>query len=134
MQMVNMEMNKESLTKIKDDKFFQDFWEEFLMGVQMKLLPVVAVRLVEYWYRSGKDVNDLFREYRIKASLNKIRQEFGYGLTNSYQKMWVDIDTNEIVEDNVIAGKITTDVPLNGDTIEIMTKILKDYYLKNVAI
>jgi dimeric dUTPase (all-alpha-NTP-PPase superfamily) len=134
MQLVNMEMNKEDVKKIKDEKFFESFWEEFLMAVQMKLLPVIAVRLVEYWYRAGNNIDDLFREYRVKASLNKIRQEFGYGVKNSYHKMWLDTETGNLVEDNVIAHKITKEVPIDKNTIEIMTDILRDYYLKNIAI
>jgi len=133
LQLVNLEMHKEELNRKRDPEFFKDFWEEFLMAVHMKLLPVIVVRLVEYWYRAGGDAESLFREYRIKASLNKIRQEFGYG-GNTYEKMWLDKDTNEYVEDNVMAGKLLTDVPIDEQTIQIMTDILRNYYLEYNAI
>jgi len=133
LQLVNMEMHKEELQKIKDEEFFDGFWEDFLMAVQMKLLPVVVVRLVEYWYRAGGDAESLFREYRIKASLNKIRQEFGYS-QNAYEKIWLDVDTGTKAEDNVIAGKILTEVPIDKDTIDNMCGILRNYYLNNVTI
>jgi len=130
-QLVNLEMNKEGL-KVKDDKFFSDFWDQFLMSVQMRMLPLVAIRIVEYWYRTGGDANELFMEYRIKAALNNIRQEFGYGTT--YQKMWLDIRDGEYKEDNVIAWELAQDVELNKDTIENIENSLRKYYLEHCAI
>jgi dimeric dUTPase (all-alpha-NTP-PPase superfamily) len=136
MQLVNLEMNKDNTSinhKVKDPEFFDDFWEEFLMAVQMKLLPVLIIRLVEYWYRAGGDANTLFREYRIKAALNKIRQEFGYSSKNSYEKMWPN-KSGKMVEDNVMAVELTKDIPIDKDTVDNMKKVLRDYYLQNIAI
>jgi len=132
-QLANMEINKLSDEEIKADTFFEEFWEQFLMAVHMKLLPVVAVRIVEFWYKAGGDLNDLFMEYRIKAALNNIRQEFGYNKEN-YNKQWLDTDTGELAEDNVIAWKLSNGVPLDENTVKNMTSLLRDYYLTNVII
>jgi len=136
-QLVNLEMHKdvdiEGYTpKLKDKDFFKDFWEQFLMSVQMKMLPLCAVRIVEYWYRSGGDVNELFMEYRIKAALNNIRQEFGYG--TGYSKMWLDVTDGTKKEDNVIAWKLAQDIPLDGDTVSKIEEILRSYYLTHCSI
>jgi len=133
-QLVNMEMSKDEHSVARDDKFFDDFWNEFLMAVQMKILPVACIKLVEFWYRAGGDTTELFKEYRIKAALNNIRQEFGYGAANTYQKMWLDKETSEKVEDNVIAWKLAKDVDLDADTTKTITDKLRNYYLEHVAI
>lgn len=133
-QLVNLEMGRDKLTAIRDDEFFDKFWDEFLMAVQFKNLPLVAVRLVEYWYRSGGDAAQLFMEYRVKSALNDIRQEFGYGAKNSYIKMWTDNETGAKVEDNVIAWRIAKTLELDADTTKNMKAELKKYYLTHVAI
>jgi len=133
-QLANLETNKDRLKEPRDEHFFEDFWQMFLMSLHTKNLPVIAVYWCDFWYRAGGDVNELFMEYRIKAALNKIRQEFGYGAKNTYQKLWVDKDTGAMVEDNVMAWKLAQDVELNKDTVETMTNKLRDYYLENVEI
>jgi dimeric dUTPase (all-alpha-NTP-PPase superfamily) len=133
-QMVNLEINKKQLPQIKDDKFFENFWDTFLMAVQMKNLSILAVYWCEFWYRAGGDAETLFKEYRIKAALNRIRQEFGYGAQNSYIKQWLDKDTGQYVEDNVIAWKISKDLPLEKNMLETIIKNLREYYIANVAI
>jgi hypothetical protein len=135
-QLVNVEINKDEMykNKIKNDSFFNDFWDNFLMAVQMKNLPLVAIYWVEFWYRAGGNAERLFMEYRIKVALNNIRQEFGYGSANNYQKMWIDVDTGQKVEDNVIAWKIAKDLELSTNLADEITERLKEYYLKHVAI
>lgn len=130
-QLVNLEMNKETQV-IRDDAFFKSFWDEFMIAVQNKLLPLAAVRIIEYWYRTGGDAAQLFMEYRVKSALNNIRQEFGYGTT--YQKIWLDAETGQNVEDNVIAKKLARGVELNTHTVATLEDKLRDYYLTNVAI
>jgi len=132
-QMVNLQMNKSSLTLVRDDKFFSDFWQNFLMSVQMKNVPLLAVGWVDFWFRMGYDVNDLFYQYRVKAALNKIRQEFGYGVKNAYQKNWLDLNGKE-VEDNVMAFKLTQDINLDKNSLDNMIDVLRNYYLTNVSI
>jgi len=124
-QLLNLQMNKDKITLIKDDKYFEDFWNNFLMAVQMKNLPVMAVSWGDFWFRAGGDVNVLFKEYRIKAALNKIRQEFGYG--KEYQKMWNF--NGKMVEDNVVAWELSKDIPLDKNTLENVTKVLREFYL-----
>jgi dimeric dUTPase (all-alpha-NTP-PPase superfamily) len=134
-QLVNIEMTKdENPIKVHDEKFFEEFWNEFLMGVQMKILPITCLKLIDFWYKAGGDANELFKEYRIKAALNNIRQEFGYGAANTYEKMWLDVNTNTKVEDNVIAWKLAQDIPLNAETTKNITDKLRDYYIEHVAI
>ena len=135
-QLINAEINKEEMfkNKIKDKSFFTDFWNNFLMAVQMKNLPLLAVYWVEFWYRAGGSLNRLFLEYRLKAALNNIRQEYGYGKANTYQKLWVDIETGEKVEDNVIAWKLAKDLEINENLSEEITTRLRKYYLEHVAI
>jgi len=134
-QLVNLEMTKdEAPIEIRSDKFFEEFWSEFLMGVQMKILPITCIKLIEFWYKAGGNAEELFMEYRIKAALNNIRQEFGYGAANTYEKMWFDPNTGKKVEDNVIAWQLASDVPLTEQTTDIITDRLKNYYLEHVAI
>jgi hypothetical protein len=133
-QLVNMEMNKETM-EIKPEDFFDDFRERFLgIAVANKNLALTAVFLVEFWYKAGGTANQLFMEFRVKSALNKIRQEYGYGKKNSYHKMWLDIDTGKMVEDNVIAAKMATKVDLDDDTISNIYNLLETYYLEHVAI
>jgi len=130
-QLVNLEMNKETQV-IRPDNFFSTFWDEFMIAVQNRMLPLAAVRIVEYWYKTGADVNQLFMEYRIKAALNNIRQEFGYG--TSYKKMWNVAGTSEVVEDNVIAKTLAQDIELDENTVQNIEIKLRDYYLTHVQI
>jgi hypothetical protein len=130
-QIVNLEMNKETQV-IRPDDFFSTFWDEFMLAVQNRMLPLAAIRIVEYWYKAGGDAHQLFMEYRIKAALNNIRQEFGYGV--NYQKMWLDTETGQKVEDNVIAKKLAAGVELNTETIKNIEDKLRKYYLLNVAV
>jgi hypothetical protein len=133
--MVSMEISKEeSPIEIRGDRFFEDFWNDFLMAVQMKILPIACLKLVEFWYKAGGDANELFKEYRIKAALNNIRQEFGYGAANSYEKMWPDVDNGDKAEDNVIAWRLAQDVALNENTTNVITERLRNYYVEHVAI
>ncbi len=135
-QLINMEMDKHnpnSILKIKPNNYFDSFWEEFLTAVQYRNLSLVVIRLIEYWYKAGGDAELLFKHYRVKSSLNDIRQEFGYS-KGKYSKMWLDIDTNTKVEDNVIAWKIARDIPMDSNTTKILYKSLKEYYLRHVAL
>lgn len=132
-QLMNLEMNKDKLKLKRDGKYFEDFWHTFLMAVQMKNLPLVAVSWGDFWFRAGGDVNILFKEYRIKAALNNIRQEFGYGAKNTYQKIWARADGTK-AEDNVIAWELSQDIELNENTVEEITKVLREHYLKYVAL
>ena len=135
-QLLNLEMNKDQpgqRKRIKDDRFFDDFWQQFLGAVHMKSLPVSCIKLVEFWFRAGGDVGELFMEYRIKTALNDIRQEFGYG-TSTYSKMWLDVEIGEKVEDNVMATKLAKDVPLDENTVKAIKDNMRRYYLTHVAI
>jgi dimeric dUTPase (all-alpha-NTP-PPase superfamily) len=133
--MVSVELNKdENPLEVRGKDFFNEFWTEFLMAVQMKILPVACLKLVEFWYKAGGTSNELFKEYRIKAALNNIRQEFGYGAVNTYEKMWPDIENGGKVEDNVIAWRLAQNVALNENTTNQITEILRDYYIEHVAI
>jgi len=129
-QLINLEMNRP--TRIRDEKFFDAFWEEFLTAVQYKNLPLVAVRAVEFWYRAGGTAESLMREYRVKYALNNIRQEFGYA-SGKYIKMWSDV-RGGYSEDNVIARRLAEEFPVDKDLIENIENSLREYYLNNVAI
>lgn len=113
--------------QVRDAKFFDDFWEQFLMSVSLKTLPLLIVKWAEFWFRSGGSIDRLMMQYRVKAALNDIRQEFGYA-KGTYQKIWNG------QEDNVIAWEIAEDVPLDADTTKVLTEKLREYYLENVAI
>jgi dimeric dUTPase (all-alpha-NTP-PPase superfamily) len=121
---------------IKDETFFKDFWEHMIMATYLKSLPLLIVKWVEFWYRAGGNANDLFKEYRLKAALNKVRQEFGYGAKNTYFKMWPSPDNPSIkVEDNVAAKILTKDLTeINNNTINEIESVLQKYYLERVAI
>jgi hypothetical protein len=131
-QLIALELNKDTVSKF-DDNFFKDFWDEFLMAVHMKMLPVAIVKLVDFWYRAGGDANQLFKEYRIKSALNKIRQEFGYkdGL---YEKQWLDIDSGQRVEDNVMAWKIAKNINVDDKLTDNIAEALRIYYIKHMVI
>jgi len=133
-QLVNMEMNKETMV-IRPDDFFDDFRERFLgIAVANKNLALAAVFLVEFWFKAGGSAHQLFMEFRVKSALNKIRQEYGYGKKNSYHKMWLDTETGNMVEDNVIAHKLADGVDLDENTISNIFDLLETYYLENVAV
>lgn len=119
--------NPEIQTPIRDEKFFDDFWEQFLTGVSLKVLPLVVVKWVEFWFRSGGTIEKLLMQFRVKAALNNIRQEFGYG-TGKYRKIWNG------VEDNVIAWKLSENITLDENTTDILTESLRGYYLSKVAV
>ena len=133
---INFEINE--VTKkdrlIRDENYFKEFWDLFLMAVQIKSLPLVAVKWVEFWYRAGYNAEDLFKDYRIKNMLNKLRQKYGYGAKNNYKKMWPGIQENKLVEDNVIAWEIAKDMPLTKEFNAEFFDKLEEYYLKYVAI
>jgi dimeric dUTPase (all-alpha-NTP-PPase superfamily) len=130
-QMIAQELNNRD--QIQDDKFFEDFWDEFLMAVHLKMLPVASVKLVDFWYRAGGSADELFKEYRIKAALNNIRQEFGYK-EGKYEKEWLDIDSGKKVEDNVMAWKLAQAIPVDNNLMTNIEKSLRDYYLTHMAI
>ncbi len=117
------------------DRFFSDFWDRFLISVQMKAFPMIVVLWVEFWTRLGFNTEDLFREYRVKAALNIVRQEFGYGSKNTYNKLWVNPASheNDLVEDNVAAYYLTKDIgdEINENSTGDFIKILRTYYLQN---
>ncbi len=112
---------------IRDGKFFDEFWEHFMTAVSLKTLPLVIIKWVEFWYRSGGNIEMLLKQYRVKAALNSIRQEFGYA-SGSYIKMWGD------VEDNVVAWSMAEQLPLDTNLLETLTVSLRKYYLDKVAI
>lgn len=119
--------NPDIKTPIRDEKFFEDFWEQFLTGVSLKVLPLVVVKWVEFWFRSGGTIEKLLMQFRVKAALNIIRQEFGYS-TGKYRKIWNG------VEDNVVAWKIAEKIELNENTTGVLTESLRKYYLTKVVI
>ena len=131
--LINHQMNTDQSQFEQDpDQFFNDFWNKFLMAVQMKNLPLVTSSVVEFWFKLGLDVNDLFIQYRIKSALNDIRQEFGYNDGN-YIKHWL-VPSGEKLEDNIIAKQLVFGIELDENTIENMKSILRTYYLKYVAV
>ncbi len=117
-------------------KFFDEFWTKILLSVQMKALPMVVSQWVYFWNRMGLNVTDLFKEYRIKAALNNIRQEFGYGVKNSYKKMWPDPDnTATKIEDNAVAWKLTKEIDnIDTNSLEEFTDLLRNYYLEHLTL
>ena len=131
-QLVNLEINKDTNFKIRDDLFFDDFRKRFMMAINNESIALVAVFLVEFWFRAGGNSEMLFKTYRIKSALNEIRQEFGYGV--GYKKMWLDVETGEQVEDNVIATKLAKDIVLDENMVKAVYDRLKKYYLTNVSI
>ncbi len=131
-QLVALEIGKTPQDKIRDEEFFDDFRQRFMMAINNESVTLVSVFLVEFWFRAGGDAEMLFRTYRIKSALNEIRQEFGYGV--KYHKMWKDNITGELVEDNVIANRISKDIPLDENMIKNTKEALKKYYLTHVAI
>ncbi len=139
MTLVALEKNQlEQPFKTHDDKFFEDFWNEFLMAVWQKSIPLVIVKWVEFWYRSGGNYNILIRDYFIKNALNHIRQEFGYASGN-YQKLWRHpANPSKLVEDNVVAGELLknneTIINLTENSIVEMQDVLRKYYLEFVTV
>lgn len=129
-----------SIGPVRTQAFFDDFWNDFIMAVWQKSIPLVIVKWVEFWYRSGGTFNTLVRDYFIKNALNHIRQEFGYAGNQGqgYQKMQPHPDDpSKIVEDNVVAGILLKEKfsgAIEIDDMEKMQDILRNYYLEYVAI
>ncbi len=117
--------------------FFDDFWNEFIMAVWQKSIPLVIVKWVEFWYRSGGNFETLVRDYFIKNTLNRNRQEFGYK-SGQYQKMQRHPnDPSKKVEDNVVAGILLREKFSKNITVDSLTEmqyILRKYYLEYVAV
>lgn len=126
---MNKEMNKDSIKLIDNnmDDFFNNFWNDYLMAVSMKNLPMIITKWTDFWYDLGYDAQYLFLQYRIKVALNKLRQEFGY-TDGTYIKSWNG------VEDNKVAFELCNNVKLDNNTVDNMFDILKDYYLKNIIL
>ncbi len=127
-------------TKIREDDFFEHFWDKILMSVFLKQTTLLMVSWVELWYKLGEDLNSFTKAYFTKMALNKIRQEFGYS-NNTYFKMWSDpknpSDIKQKVEDNVAAKYLMRNIKdddIRTDTIKEMEHILRNYYLEFVAI
>jgi len=123
---------------IRDEKFFDGFWQEFLMAVWQKSLPLSVVKWCEYFYMSGGNFHSLTRDYFIKNSLNHIRQEFGYNI-GKYSKMWRDpSNPTRKVEDNMAANFLLkeawVDRNLTTNSFEEMQVILRKYYLEYVSV
>jgi len=120
----------------KDIEFFNRFWSTVLMATQMKLLPFLLVKWVNFWYELGEDMNSLFKEYRLKIALNNLRQEYGYGTKNSYIKIWPSPDeSGKRIEDNAAVKILTEDIKMiNVNTLSEIENRIKKYYLKHVAI
>ncbi len=136
MTLIAYEKNLEdSKIKIRDEKFFDEFWNEFLMAVWQKSLPLLVVKWCEFFYRSGGDFQSLTRSYFIKNALNHIRQEFGYA-EGKYKKMWRNPNNPSIlVEDNVVAGLLLNGTEnLTEDTVTEMQDTLRRYYLEFIVI
>jgi len=130
---VETKSNVRPLASENPDRFFSDFWDRFLISVQMKAFPMLVVLWVEFWTRLGFNTEDLFKEYRVKAALNIVRQEFGYGTKNTYNKLWIDpLNPSNKVEDNIAAYQLTqTTDKMSKDTTQNFIKILRKYYLQN---
>lgn len=124
---ITQQQDSKNKIPIRDDKFFQEFWEHFLTAVSLKTTSLVIIKWVEFWYRSGGTVERLLRQFRVKAALNNIRQEFGYA-SGKYQKNWGG------VEDNVIAWKLASEMPLDTNLLPDLTKRLRIYYLEKVTL
>ncbi len=127
---------EEGKIEIRGDKFFDEFWHEFIMAVWQKSLPLVVVKWCEYFHKSGGDFQSLARDYFIKNSLNHLRQEFGYA-NGKYQKMWRNPENQtEFVEDNVVASLLLKNKfnTVEVDSFEEMTQTLRKYYLEYVTI
>jgi len=122
----NAEMDKETIEVNIDQKFFEEFWEKFLMACVLKSTPMVIIHWVEFWYRAGGNINDLFKSFRVKAALNNIRQEFGYG-SGKYIKDWVG------EEDNVVAYRLAENIELTETLVDDLTSKLRKYYLEKVV-
>lgn len=116
-------------TKIRDEDFFEDFWSEFLMSVTLKSLPLTIVKWVEFWVRAGGTIESLIKDFRIKAVLNDVRQEFGYA-NGSYIKNWNG------KEDNVVVWEIarSSNLILDETFREVLKEKVREYYLIEVAI
>ncbi len=140
MTLTSFEKNKrdgrnEIFTEVRDSNFFSSFWEEFLMAVWQKSLPLLIVKWGEFYYRSGGDFQKLARDYFIKNALNHIRQEFGYN-SGKYIKAWRDPgDAFKTVEDNVAARKLLGGIEkVTENSITEMETILRKYYLEFVTV
>jgi len=132
----NDKLLNEGKLQIRGPEFFKDIWEHLLMAVYLRSLPLLIVRWAEFWFKAGGDMDSLFKEYRIKAALNIIRQEYGYGTKNNYRKIWPSyLDKTQRVEDNVVAKQLTEDITkVDENTTQIITERLRRYYLERVAI
>ncbi len=120
--------------KITSENFFESIWSKLMMAIFLKATPLMITNWVELWYQLGGDAKSLLMDYRIKMALNYIRQEFGYGATNTYSKNWPSVQNKNIyIEDNKVAWGLVGDLELNENTLKNVQNILRKYYATYVA-
>lgn len=125
MAMATAENDKEAKTL---DKFFENFWDQFLMACVIHSTPIQIVAWTEAWYKIGS-FDKLFSGYIIKGALNKIRLEYGYK-EGTYKKIWNGLEDNDAVRP--LFKDYDFDIDAH-DPIELAYDIIEDYYLSNIA-
>ena len=85
----------------------------------------MAFIFMTMWRSLGYNTTDLYRDYIVKNSLNKFRQDNGYK-TGEYRKIR-DFRGNE-VEDNVIAYILADEIGVAEGLFEELYKALKEQY------
>jgi hypothetical protein len=81
--------------------------------------------LMSTWAYIGGDFDELYKEYIVKNSLNKFRQDNGYK-DNTYRKIWI-LDGAD-VEDNVVAWKIAETLECDENLFNTLQVKLAESY------
>lgn len=107
----------DELTQIVLDKMSNDFIMALVTGNYISSIMV----LFDIWYIIGNNINDFFKQYKIKYTLNIFRQEHGYK-EGTYQKIW----NNE--EDNVRAKELSASIEYSENFYDDLYIALEGYY------
>lgn len=113
---------------IKKFSFFAIMPDEYKPQNLIEYYMAIFVSLFDLFKFFGVSKEEVVKRYLIKNALNFVRKNNGYS-DGLYSKMWIDIDTNETLEDNIVAIRITK--TLEND-YNLISTYLNEYYTKNV--
>ena len=111
-----VELNEELAAKIQGI-----ITKNFLPAILIDNTIGAVIAWLEAWYLMGYNINDLFKKYKMKYTLNQFRQDNGYK-DGSYKKIWFG------EEDNVHAQKLIETIETGPEFIDTLYTALTELY------
>ena len=94
---------------------------EFIMSLVTGNYVSSIMVLFDVWYSLGNTINDFFKQYKLKYTLNIFRQDHGYK-EGTYQKIW------DGEEDNVRAKELAETLEYSETFFDDLYLLLEGYY------